>query len=498
MVLGPASALHGPGALGGVVNIITKTPERLNGGLAGYTFGERGAHLGSALYGRRGGKWGSKLGLGWRSTNRFEDASLESSRAKKAHGLVSYDFSANKSLAVSAGASEYRTQTGVGELGAPHEVGTHVFARVDGRLGGSSARVFWNRWRDIFKPLAAPSNPTLDFDSIHATVERRLELPYGHALVVGGGYRRDSVRSTAIGPGTQSLDLWNLSFEDEWKAAELWTVVVTGRLDHHQLAGRVFSPRGSVLFTPAYEHTVRLSGGTSFRNPTMGENFFDFTVPLAPGFDFRDLGNTDLKPEKMTEVELAHVGRFGRAKTTVAAFRRQLSDMIAGTAPQPVPGGVLGTFVNQAQLTSWGGEAGAEYFFSPERSVFGNYSYLDGTGHTFAGAERISGGGAPRHKANAGVRTKRGGFTGSLWGHWVDHVLWDIRPIGTLSPVSYDVPGYFLLNGHAGYAFAGRLSGLEIGVGGFNLANRKHFEVPPSQAGEKLLSRWTANVSYAF
>lgn len=80
----------------------------------------------------------------------------------------------------------------------------------------------------------------------------------------------------------------------------------------------------------------------------------------------------------------------------------------------------------------------------------------------------------------------------------MDHVLWDIRPIGTLSPVPYDVPGYFFLNGHAGYAFAGRLSGLAIGVGGFNLANRKHFEVPPSQAGEKRLSRWTANVSYAF
>lgn len=498
VVLGPASALYGPSALGGVVNIITKTPEQLNGGLAGYTVGERGTHLGSALYGRRSGQWGSKLGLGWRSTNRFEDASLESSRAKTAHAWVGYDFDADASLAVSAGASEYRTQTGISELGAPHETGTHVFARVDGRLGETAARVFWNRWREVFKPLAAPRNPTVDFDSVHATVERRLELPYGHALVFGGGLRRDTIRSNSIVGGARSLDLWNLSFEDEWKAAERWTVVATGRLDHHPLAGMVFSPRGSLLFMPADDHTVRLSGGTSFRNPTLGENLLDFTVPLAPGVNLRDLGNPDLKPEKMTEVELAHVGRLGRAKTTVAVFRRQLSDIIATTPAVPAPGGVAVTFENGAQLTSWGGEAGAEYFFSPERSVFGNYSYIDGTGHTFSGAERISGGGAPKHKANAGVRAKRGGFTGSLWGHWVDHVLWDIRPIGGAAPVPYDVPAYFLLNGHAGYAFTGRFSGLEIGVGGFNLANRKHFEVPPSQAGEKLLSRWTANVSYAF
>lgn len=80
----------------------------------------------------------------------------------------------------------------------------------------------------------------------------------------------------------------------------------------------------------------------------------------------------------------------------------------------------------------------------------------------------------------------------------MDHVLRDVRSIGGAAPVPYDVPAYFLLNGHAGYAFRGRFSGLEIGVGGFNLANRKHFESPPSQAGEKLLSRWTANVSYAF
>lgn len=497
VVLGPVSALHGPGALGGVINIVTKTPEQLGGGLAAYTVGERSTHLGSALYGRRRGKWASKLGLGWRSTNRFSDARRQASGAKKAHASVSYDVSEDSQLALSAGGSDFRTQTGLGELGAVHEDGTHAFARADGRWGGASARVFWNRWRESYQDLPFFRSPAVDFDSVHASLERLLELPYRHALVVGGGYRRDSIRSSAIGPGSRSLDLWNLSFEDEWQAAERWTLVASGRLDRHELAGAVFSPRGSLLFTPADGHTVRLSGGSAFRNPTMGENLLDFSTVLPPGIPFRDLGNPALKPERMNQLELAHLGQFGRVTTSLAVFRHQLSDIIAAET-RLTPGGVVATFVNQAQVTAWGGEAGAEASFEPGLRVFGNYSYVDGTGHVFGGAERIAGGGAPRHKVNAGVRTQRGGFTGSLWGHWVDHVLWDIRPIGALSATPYRIPDYLLLNGRAGFAFGGALSGLEVGVGGFNLANRRHFELPPSEAGELLGSRWTLNVSYAF
>ena len=51
VVEGPASAHYGANAINGVINIITKTPEQLQGVKLGYTTGELRTQLGSFLFG---------------------------------------------------------------------------------------------------------------------------------------------------------------------------------------------------------------------------------------------------------------------------------------------------------------------------------------------------------------------------------------------------------------------------------------------------------------
>ncbi len=93
IVEGPASAMYGANAINGVINIITKKPEQLNGGQLSYTAGERNTQLQSFVYGKQGDVLGYRMGGGWRSMNQYQDANQFASEAGKIDGLLNYKLS---------------------------------------------------------------------------------------------------------------------------------------------------------------------------------------------------------------------------------------------------------------------------------------------------------------------------------------------------------------------------------------------------------------------
>jgi outer membrane receptor protein involved in Fe transport len=262
-----------------------------------------------------------------------------------------------------------------------------------------------------------------------------------------------------------------------------------------------------------------LSAGTAFRNPTIAENYFDLTIfspnpgtvipnPPFTQIQSRLLGNRNLDPERAQSIEVAHNGEFGRAKTTLAVFHSELKDIIDGSGTQvtslvPPTVGTESSYLNDTgTLKTWGGEAGVDVFLTNGLTSFVNYSYQylhDDTSLQIVPQE------SPRNKANAGLKAKMAGWTGNLWINWMDKTIW---PTILSQPDSDDlvaVSSYYLVNAHAGYAFTGRWTGLEIGVTAFNLLNHEHYEILPAQSaalpgqyGEIVKSRWTGTVSYKF
>src|SRR5206468_1574087 len=115
--------------------------------------------------------------------------------------------------------------------------------------------------------------------------------------------------SIGLQTSSANADLWSAFAEDVWSPIERWTFVASGRADHHPFTGWVGSPRGSVIFEPVRAHALRVSAGSSFRNPTLLENYADFTqryanadprVPNPPftAIQTRLAGNRALVPER--------------------------------------------------------------------------------------------------------------------------------------------------------------------------------------------------------
>ena len=512
IVAGPASALYGANAVQGVINIITKTPAQLGGGLVSYSAGGRNALLGSALYGTKKGELAYKIGVDRRGANRFEDPAKPAERISKAHALASYDLGPETAASFSGGYSDTDYFLTTGQAGTLNVKGYTYYLRTDLASRGAKARFFWNRDRLYTKEFAAFNDPNMYSDSYDFNLEQSVELFPGNTLALGAGYTKNIVNSRVFSPERNRQELWALYLEDNWRISGSWNLLASARLDRHSLTGDVFSPRASAVYTLNPRHTFRLSAGAAFRNPTLVENYVSFLqafpndggqLPNPPFTTIEStiLGNRKLRPEKVRSAEAAHSGAFGKLKTTGAVYTYLLKDIMAVADPRTtctvacIP--VLKTetvITNKGSKRAWGAETGAELALTDKFRSFANYTFLS--------VENSPN--SPKHKANGGIKYTGSRLTANFWANWVDSTSWLLSLPGTAG-VYKRIGGYAVLNVHAGYKFPGKLEGLRAGLSAFNLLDKRHYETLPresaalpGQGGEKIGARYAADISWRF
>jgi len=506
VVEGASSALYGANAVSGVIHIITKDPEKMPRAEARYSGGQHHSNFGSLLMAGGGARFDSKLSVGWRSTNRFENPELTASEVGKVNGLLRWRPAPGWDLRLAAGGSNVNTQFSLMGAGAAFDDGKLGFGRLDVRRRDTHLRAFWNRGRSRYRELNFLQEPVAHYDTYDVMAEHSLQLPAHNALVVGGSYRRNTMLAPTFDPDHVRQDLGALFFENTWAVASPFNVVVSGRLDHHPLTDWMFSPRGSVIVHPGVRHTFRASAGTSFRNPTLLENYLDagqavpnsgVDVPNPPyqTLQYRFAGNLDLEPEKLHFYEVAYYGRWGRLGTTVTGYRYELRDLIETTLSQDPTGipvfQVMQSFTNKGSAVGTGSEVGFDCRLGAGMRSFLNYSF-----QSVHGTQAY-----PRHKVNAGARYQSRGLDASLTGHWVDDSRWPRTLTGGTAPG--DLDGYVLMDAHLGYRFKDHLDGWSVGLDVFNLLNHDHYQIlpalsaaEPGQNGELLGSRWLLSLAY--
>jgi outer membrane receptor protein involved in Fe transport len=349
-------------------------------------------------------------------------------------------------------------------------------------------------------------------NSREISLEQTVSLSAHHNLVIGGSARQDDVQSNVYKPGEVQQTQYALFAEHVWQPVSSWTVVSSGRWDRHSQTGWVFSPRTSLIFSPNAKHVFRLAAGSAFRNPTLTESYVmqeqiiqtSFNVPVTLSV----VGNPNLEPERVRQIELAHTGRFGPVRTTLVGFHYRLRNMIGVGQFLFVPE-ALPTLRAQAEyqnsiedVEAWGGELGTEIEVVSGWVLFANYSHQHIRGDfEFQVAEN----GGPVHKFNGGVRLKHGGLSATLWGHWVGQTAWNDASAVNLDAQYTSIGDYFQLNMGVRYTFSEIMKGLSIGFQAFNMTNHTHFETLPARnklepglGGEVMRRRVTGFLAYEF
>lgn len=494
VVLGPASALYGANAVNGVINIITDPEHQdIPVGEVSLGVGERSTRTGHVLYGRSeadGSRW--RGSAAWRSGDQFE-SDTNSSRVFKTHGTWIRPLGGTDEFRLSAGFAGHDTQLAAsGAAGAAFNDGANGFVHAELDWQGTHWRAFWNRGRSTLRGFDRFNDPNTDYDTIDLAATRELQVGAAHQLVAGASYRHNRMRSRAFGPGALSQDLWAAYIEDAWALRPSLNATLSGRADWHPETGLSYSPRASLTMHITPQQVVRVSLGTAFRNPTLTENFIEFTDSFAydgnlgpdlqiETIDLTFRGNRNLDSEHLLFAECSYTGLFGPVRASVAGFRYRLHNVIGPGDPEsfefalPVIR-IVNSFVNGMDIDAWGGEVGAVADLGRGFSGYSNYARFQLDGSETADLLAMEGG--PAHKANVGARLRRGAWLADVSAHRVSSTTWDSSPLPG-SP-TLPVDAYHLLNAHVSlHVHVG--SPLRISLDVFNLTDHHHAQLLPAQ-----------------
>ncbi|OZC01512.1 TonB-dependent receptor plug domain-containing protein [Rubricoccus marinus] len=344
---GPASAVYGPDALGGVVHVITKTALAKNEGGAS---GEVGIRNGDPdLWGFEAAARGRSAARAWSVAYEGLDIGGEPIRDAEGAPIVGSGGEVRTDLSRHALTLAGATDLGGARLTArlagdtrhfnafqyytpfasdsAREATSTAWAQLG--LAGASGATRWrvqsagrlHRDRYTYYPGLAPNTHVTARGTLTADASR--EVRGGLTLGAGASGEVRGIDSNNQGAHTDaSGGVFALA---RWQAARGVTLTASGRVDADPIYGIEPTPMLSLAWEAAPALTLRASGGRAVRAPTYVERYFNTEAPRPGG----NLGNPDLRAERAWNAE-AGADLFAGAGLALRAtgFWRRTTDLI--------------------------------------------------------------------------------------------------------------------------------------------------------------------------
>lgn len=277
-----------------------------------------------------------------------------------------------------------------------------------------------------------------------ADAQYSFDLPE-HNLLVGSAFRLDDVRDRTPNLSASRsfrLAVQSLFMQDEIRASEVLTLLISGRLDVHNEYGTFVVPRLSVMYRPIPSLTLRIGGGTGYKAPTI-------FVEEAEEVGFRNVRPlTNALPEKAksASMDLNWRGILGSftVECNSALFMTYLDDEMRADEDSLQADVVY--FRNSAGTTkSIGGEYSLRLTYAEFKLSIG-YTYLYATEETPAITSEIALN--PRHSLGivAMFENHEEQLKMGLENYWTGSQHVERNPFRTLTP-PYWITGFIAEKG---------------------------------------------------
>ncbi|HEU4845629.1 MAG TPA: TonB-dependent receptor [Burkholderiaceae bacterium] len=400
---GPGSSVYGANAFFGVINVITRRPQELEGVRAALDGGQAGTRRGAGSYGWRDGH-GNELLLAasrYKSDGRDQYYAVYDTPQQNdgvAHGL---DYETSQRLYAKAISGPFTLSLLHGDRpkGVPtasfsqsfndpqsRTIDTQNYASLDYRAPLApatelSARLYWGSYDSLGDYATDNAEHTLNRDLSNGRwwgAEARLLTTAlaGHKLMAGAEYQRDyRLRLLNFDLAPYQLYLnenhagqrYGLFLADELRLAAPLLLNAGLRYDHHTSTGGVFNPRVALIGQLAAGTTLKAIYGSAYRTPNIYERYYAFIG------DGGQLANPALRRERIrsTELVLAHQWQDNR-RLTVSLFHNDVSGLISQVTDSASG---LPIFLNTGSPSAHGLEAEYEHSWSPAARLRASYSW---------------------------------------------------------------------------------------------------------------------------
>ena len=332
IVKGPASALYGSDAIGGVINIITKSAPRKLALSVSPTFGSRRTQIYELSSGFKKGKFGSSLNYTHRQSDGVQPEYFDKYGKKQSdkyeedifQGSSEYEFSPQSKAILKPFYSRLTTKSGVSAT----EIQDFVQQRAglnslwkwspDG-LSKLNLRASWlnyKRWKE---------DKSVDLTlNIYET-----EINYSRLIMsrhtVTGGYLYHGRFMDDRGKDYKAEQIVHSLFIQDEANFQPVTLVLGSRVDKHDRWGTEVNPKASLLFKITDDFKLRGSVGTAFKGPGCGKLYAD-NWRMGP---YLVHANPDLKPEKSIGYQLGCGYDYSNSfSAELSFFKNEIENMI--------------------------------------------------------------------------------------------------------------------------------------------------------------------------
>jgi iron complex outermembrane receptor protein len=412
IIRGPGSALHGSSAFSGVVNVVTKQGDEINGVVVS---GGKGSFDTTKLDLQAGRRWADLDVALFLNYYRTDGPALEIPSDFLGNSGVT-DFRVDRlDTGLKIGYNDFTLNTRLTRLDRGPYFGV-LFAANDesdldtwfvfselayrhrfGQNGSLSVKTYLDQGMEDFYWEILPEGTGPFTDGMignpsgkYATRGFEAQFDYRaadtHLLTVGAAVEQKSVYDTKhianfdpltgapIGPVQDITDggnyireetrkIWAVYLQDDWSLTEKVNLVFGIRHDRYSDFGGTTNPRVAAVWQFAQGWDAKLMYGTAFMAPTFGELYF-INNPAQ-------VGNPNLDPEKMRTYEASVGYTTGATEGRISYFHNDFDDKIQ---PLPQPSGLL-VFGNRGGATVQGVEVEAKRRFGFGAEGYANYTY---------------------------------------------------------------------------------------------------------------------------
>lgn len=395
VVRGPLSSLYGSDALGGVVNIITKTaPKEWTGTVSTrYGFGVEDyneSNVSANVSGSLNDQLSVMLSASYDNQEKVAlDADprlseLEGKEVLNAYGRMSFTPSEKHRFILDVSlADEDRVRDTNSRGGPPFYEGSYDLKKLgygasyEGSYGNIdvSAGYFHSELDQVNSKThgLSPSSPQTLKDNTF-TAHAVIPLFDAHRFVVGGDIRTETMEHPLL-PGDGSITYKGLFIQDEWEFSDKFTLTFGARYDDHENFGSEFSPRAYAVYQLSDQLSLKAGYGHGFRAPTLKESLEEYKFVGPHSF----YGNPDVGPETSDNFEAGFIYENKRIRLSATGFVNDVQGLIVSECFLNCSArfGRVNTWVNVAETQTKGIESALSIDVGNAFNFALSHTYMD-------------------------------------------------------------------------------------------------------------------------
>ena len=393
---GPASALYGANALGGVVNIMTETADEDPSRDLNVSFGSYNSSDLEFSYSTTKEKNSYLFTIDKKSSAGFRKNPDHSGMTQLAlFSKINHQLNDNSELVFTLNYQDSNKEVpGSLSYQTPNAIQNDLTKNINIKWKQNkshletTAMFYYNKHKQKYDN---PDQFSYEGPSLHKTKNigfdiKRTNYLNKHTISYGMEIKNNSIDSNEN--GEHEFLNSSLFLQDEWQLKDSLKLILGSRYDNHEKFGSRVNTRLGTMYNINKNINCYFSAGQAYRTPTFNDLYW-------PADAFSE-GNPDLSPENGMAYEIGLIKKNNNMKTEINVFKKEITDMISwaqGSDDIYRPYNINKAAINGLELIF---EKQLNQYFS----LSFNYSYLDAVNQKTN--EQLAG--SAKHRSNLNLK----------------------------------------------------------------------------------------------